>query len=241
MKPNVTIITKNEAKNLEECLNTIPTSWTVIVVDSGSVDNTVEIARTQGATVIKKSWMGFGLQKQYAVDQFEKGWILSIDADERVSKELAVEIENLSSEETDTAYRIPRLSYFKGQVIRHSGWRPDHVIRLFNSNYCCFNQNQVHESIIGFRSLKNLKADLLHYPYNDDDDIKRKAQLYGTLGNAQVKEKGSQQGFVISILKSSWSFFRTYIIRLGFLDKKAGFEIAVMNAKVTFFKYSRRL
>ena len=146
---SVTVITKNEAHNIEACLRSVAFADQVIVLDSGSTDNTVEIARTLGAEVsINTDWQGFGVQKNRALALAKSDWVLSIDADERLTAELQAEIQEVLNTPVFDAYRFPRLSSYCGQYIRHSGWYPDYVTRVFRRDAARFSDELVHERLI---------------------------------------------------------------------------------------------
>src|SRR5690625_2320332 len=170
MRLSVIIITKNEADNIAACLDSVAFADEFIVVDSGSTDDTREIARQKGALVTRTDdWPGFGPQKNRALALATGEWVLSIDADERVTPELASEIQTIIKQNSPTAvgYNIARLSNFCGRWIRHSGWWPDYVLRLFKRDSTRFSDDIVHESVLPPASVANLKNHLLHYPYRD--------------------------------------------------------------------------
>lgn len=241
MTPTVVLITKNEEKNIANCLTSIPSHWAIHIIDSGSTDNTAKIAKSfNNVTFTHQEWLGFGRQKQYAVDSTSGGWILNLDADEILSEPLIQEIENLSSKPSSLAYKIPRQSHFKNTKIRFSGWRPDYVIRLFHTKFCAYNDNIVHESVTGFTKLQTLKSNIIHFPYPDDKTIAKKIRLYGHLAQRQRIESQHHQSKIYAGLRCGWAFIRTYLLRLGFLDGPAGFNISLMNARVTFIKYSKK-
>lgn len=237
MIPTVVIITKNEERNIEACLDSIPQDWPTVVVDAYSTDRTVEIVTRKKARIIQKDWQGFGAQKQFGVDAAKAEWVLSLDADEKLSSELINEISALAITDRECAFKIPRKSFFLGKPINFCGWRPDYVIRLFNSSVCKFSKDIVHESIEGYTTCKSLQSSIIHFPYQTEKDVRDKSSLYGRLGKEQVSIRGKYSGRIIASLKSTWSFFRTYFIKLGFLDGGAGLKISLMNAKVTYSKY----
>ena len=229
---SVIIITLNEESNIKRCLESVRQFDEIIIVDSGSTDQTIDIAQKLGARVIHKDWLGFGPQKQYAVNQANHDWILSIDADEYLSIELISEISILNLENPTIAFEINRRSFFLGKEIKHSGWNPDYVTRIFNRNNCKFTNDLVHEKVIGFNKSTKLFGLMFHNTYTSLDQVEKKTKQYGSIGQQTRKKKKN------AILSAAWAFFRTYFIKLGFLDGISGFRIATMNARSTFIKYS---
>jgi glycosyltransferase involved in cell wall biosynthesis len=236
---SVILITRNEAANIRACLQSIAWADEIIVVDSGSTDNTVTIARQMGAQIYEHDWIGFGPQKNRALSYASKDWVFSIDADERMSPELRAEIEQaMRSGETD-GYFCPRLSQFCGQFIRHSGWYPDYVLRLFKRGTGRFSDSLVHESVLLTGQTGKLKNPLLHYSYLTSDDVERKVEHYSTAAAQQMFQSGKRSGRVGAALSGGWAFVRTYLLRLGALDGSAGWNIARMNARTTYLKYRK--
>jgi glycosyltransferase involved in cell wall biosynthesis len=236
---SVTIIAKNEAHNLRECLASVKWADELIVVDSGSTDGTCDIARKMGARVISTpDWPGFGAQKNRALAQATSDWVLSIDADERVTPALANEIRQAVQTAGQQAFSSPRLTYFLGQPVRHCGWYPDDSPRLFRRGRGRFSDHLVHEHIILDDPVTRLRSDLLHHSYRSMADVDKKVQDYGRAGSRQLIKAGKQVAAPTPYIKSGWAWVRTYLIRAGFLDGMAGLAIARMNARTTFLKYS---
>lgn len=235
---SVILITKNEAANIRACLESVAWADEIVVVDSGSTDETVEIAREFTDKVyVHSDWPGFGPQKNRALDYATGDWALSIDADERVTPELYAEIESVLNGAGAIAYRIPRLSSFCGRFMRHSGWRPDYVLRLFRRDMGRFSEAQVHEAVEVRGEVKDLQCDLLHYSYRDFDDVLAKLNLYSSASAKQMAGCGKRGGLATAILHGAWAFFRTYVLRAGFLDGREGFMLAVMNAENSYYRY----
>jgi len=226
------IITHNEEDNISKCLSSLIGFDEIIVVDSGSEDNTIEIAKTYGAKVIHQEWLGFGPQKKFAVSEAKHNWIFSIDADEYLSDESKYSIFKADLTNTKTAYSINRRSFFLGKEVKYSGWNPDWVIRLFNRNEANFTDDLVHERVTGFSNLHELDGLMFHNTYVSLEDVKNKTKKYGLLGQKSRKKKKNRY------LSSTWAFLRTFIVKLGILDGLSGLRIALMNAKATFIKYS---
>ena len=236
---SVTIITKNEAANIRACIESVAWADEIIVVDSGSHDGTIEICRELGAQVFVHDWPGFGMQKNRALSYASKDWILSLDADERVTPELRDRIVSAVQAAQHDGYYLPRRSQFCGQFIQHCGWNPDYVLRLFKRGKGKFSADLVHESILLNGATGKLNSPLLHYSYRTEADVQRKIQQYATAAAQQMFHAGKVAGSLDAPLHAAWAFVRTYGLRLGFLDGKAGYAIARMNATTTFLKYQK--
>ncbi len=237
---SVILITKNEAPNIRDCLQSVSWADEIIVVDSGSSDSTVNIAREMGAQVyVHADWPGFGPQKNRALAYATKDWVFSIDADERVTQELRAEIELSMRQTSVDGYFCPRLSQFCGKFVHHSGWYPDYVLRLFKRGAGKFSDSLVHESLILTGCAAKLKTPLLHYSYLTADDVERKVEHYSRAAAQQMFQAGKRSNWTRAALSGGWAFARTYIIRLGLLDGSTGWNIAVMNARTTYLKYRK--
>lgn len=239
MKLSVIVITKNEAGNIQACLDSVKFANQWIIVDSGSTDDTIAIARAAGATIVETNdWPGFGPQKNRALDAADGEWVLSLDADERIPVELRDEILAAISANTHSAYALPRLSSYCGHFIRHSGWHPDYIVRLFRRDSGRFSADLVHENVkIERGSIGKLKTAMVHYSYPDDDAYLRKLQQYSSLGARQAYAAGKRGGLGAAILHAMSSFLRSYVVRRGFLDGKAGLMVAISSAESTYHKY----
>lgn len=233
------IITKNEECNIRACLESVAWADEVIVVDSGSVDSTVAVCYELGATVYVHEWHGFGEQKNRALSYAKCDWVLSIDADERVTPELKVQLLHALEDDNISGYYIPRLSQFCGKFIRHSGWYPDYVLRLFKREQGRFSADLVHESVLLEGEVGKLSSPILHYSYVTPADVDRKVEQYSTAGARQMLERGKFATGLDAPLRAGWAFVRTYCLRLGFLDGTAGLSIARMNARTTYLKYKK--
>ena len=236
---SVILITKNEAANIRDCLESVAFADEIIVVDSGSTDDTVTIAREMGAKVYEHDWPGFGPQKNRALDHATGDWVFSIDADERVTPELRAELERAMRTGEAEGYYCPRLSQFCGTFIHHSGWYPDYVLRLFRRGKGRFSDSLVHESLRLDGRSKKLRAPLLHYSYLDRADVERKVAHYSDAAARQMHAAGKRTSLPRAALSAGWAFMRTYLVRLGVLDGRAGWSIAVMNARTTWLKYRK--
>ena len=240
MMLSVIIIAKNEAGNMRDCIESVAWADEIVLVDSGSEDDTVNIARSMGVRVyVHADWPGFGPQKNRALSYATGDWVLSIDADERVTPELRKEIEMAMQDPMAEGYYCPRLSQFIGKFIHHSGWYPDYVLRLFRRNAGKFSDSLVHEIVRLDGKTARLKNPLLHYSYLTQGDVERKVEQYSSAAAKQMHEAGKRAGLLSAILRGGWAFFRTYLLRLGILDGLAGFQIARMNARTTYLKYRK--
>lgn len=242
MKLSVIIITKNEARHIGDCIDSVSFADEIIVLDSGSTDGTREIAEGKGAKVsLTADWPGFGPQKNRALDLAGGEWVLSIDADERVTPELAQAIQRELEQPRGEAYNIARLSNFCGRWIRHSGWWPDHVLRLFKRGTARFKDVAVHESVLPRSQPLVLDGHFLHYPYADLETFIAKINLYSSEAAAMMHARGKKTSVLGATGHAIWTFTRIYLIRRGFLDGKEGFILATMGAAGSFFRYNKLL
>lgn len=236
-KLSVIIITKNEAEMIEGCLQSVNFADEIIVVDSGSTDQTVEISKQYTPNVYETDWPGFGIQKNRALSYAKGEWILSLDADERVSSKLAREIVRAIQSNTYVAYDLKFSPYFMGRKIRFGDWRQKHHVRLFQKKCGKFDNAIVHENLEIQGPIGELKGEMLHFSYRSQADVDRKVKVYSRYGAEKLRKAGRLGGFYIALLKGAFAFLRGYFIKLGFLDGWAGFRIAWMNTRYTFFKY----
>ena len=228
----VIIIAQNEEANIERCIRSCSDIGEILLIDSGSTDQTLHIAKKLGAKVIEQPWLGFGPQKRFGVAHSSTDWFLSLDADEYLSPELLNDIKSLPLTDPARAYAINRRCFFLGREVRFSGWNPDWVIRLANRRFWNFSDDLVHERLTGQGPVATVDGLLYHNSYPTQKEVGRKTQLYGQLGQ-QTRTRSKNK-----ILAASWSFFRTLILRLGILDGATGLGIARMNAKTSYIKYS---
>jgi len=234
------LITHNEAENLPDCLASLQ-DWVdeIVVVDNLSSDDTVRIAQQHGANVLQTpDWPGFGLQKNRALDLATCDWVLSIDADERVTPELMAEIQSiLATEPMLKAYEIPRLSWYCGKFIRHAGWRPDFVLRLFERDSARFSDDLVHERVVPTGNVGQLKHALLHYSYRNFSQVLHKVNAYSSASAQQAFASGKRSSVAGALGHGAWAFFRTYVLRAGFLDGSHGLALSISNAQTSYYKY----
>jgi glycosyltransferase involved in cell wall biosynthesis len=233
------IIAKNEARNIGACLDQLAFCDERIVVDGDSDDGTSEIARAKGARVTTAAWRGFGAQKNFALSLAGGDWVLSIDADERVSPALARAIQDAIGRPGVDGYEMPRRSSFLGREMRHSGWSPDYVLRLFRRGRARFTDDLVHERVICDGAVGRLAEPLLHYPVIGLEDAVGRMDRYSTAGAEMLVASGRSVSFGSGIAHGLWSFLRAYVWRLGFLDGREGFLLAVANAEGTYYRYMK--
>lgn len=237
---SVAVITLNEEDRLPDCLKSVSFADDIVVVDSGSTDNTIKIAEIYDARVFKEKWHGFGPQKQLAIDQCVHDWVLILDADERIPEQTAAEIYTLFAEPMKyAAYSFPRKNYFSGKWIRHGGWWPDRVVRLFNKRQCRMQPSIVHESLETMGSVEKILNPIAHHTNNTLKQSIEKMNRYSTAGAEQLYSKGVNASLLMAVLRAAWSFFHKYFLRLGFLDGFYGMNIAVTDAVSAFFKYAK--
>jgi glycosyltransferase involved in cell wall biosynthesis len=237
---SVIIIVHNEEENLPRCLESVKWADEVIVVDSHSTDRTPQIARDHGCKYFDLDWQGFGAAKQAALDHATCDWVLSIDADEAVSNELRASITSaISGSSPYRGYEMARLTDFLGKWIRHSGWYPDYILRLFRRDRGKFNQLVVHESIAVDGPIGRLKGDLLHFSYPNLEKYFAKSNRYTTLGAEEAFRLGKRGGVIQLLLKPPISFFKHYIQKAGFLDGLEGLLVSSLSAAAVFNKYAK--
>ena len=235
---SVIIITKNEAHCIRRCLESVRWADEIIVLDSGSSDETVAICREYTTHVFETDWPGYGVQKNRALNHASGDWILSLDADEQVSQELQTEIQHAIQSTTYTAWQMPRLSSYCGRFMRHGGWWPDWVLRLFKQNGAKFTTDLVHEHIEVLQGKTGrLNSPLIHYSYLNLEEVLNKVNSYSSAGAQVYLQKGKKVRLRTAILHGLWTFLRTYFIRLGFLDGREGFMLAVSNAETSYYRY----
>jgi len=239
---SITIITKNEEKRIAKCLDSVSFADEILVVDSGSTDRTVEIARQYGARVIQQSWLGYGRQKQFAVDQAKNDWVLSLDADEWLSIELAISIQKALSEPVHMVYRVARRNKFLGRWLAHGEGYPDISTRLFHRGYASWSFDAVHERVISSLNPGRISGDLMHESEDGLGMFLRKQVRYAEIQSHQLIESHGLFWVFFKLLTSPFSrFVKNYLIRLGFLDGYQGLVFSLASSYATFKKYSMAL
>jgi len=242
MQLSAIIITRNEQSHILDCLAALDFADEVIVVDNASTDNTVELARQRGAKVhVAPDWPGFGPQKNRALALATGDWVLSVDADERVSPALRAEIlQVVARPGGPVAYRFPRTSSYCGQFMQHSGWYPDRVLRLFRRDQAKFSDDLVHERVLTRGRVADLTEPLLHLSFPDFESVLDKVNRYSTAGSQAMVTKGKNASLTGAVGHGLWAFFRTYVLRRGFLDGQLGLALAISNAEGTYYRYAKR-
>ena len=243
MSLSVVIIACNESRVIARCLQSVRWADEIILLDSGSTDDTVAIARSLKAKVtVTPDWPGYGAQKNRAVELATGDWILSLDADEWVTPELRAELEAaMRAPAGHAAFRLPRLSSYCGRAMRHSGWWPDHVTRLFRRGNARFSADLVHERVIVDGTIGTLKSPLMHEAIVDLADAIGKMNAYSTAGAQMRHERGATATLTGAVVHGLWTFIRTYFLRGGFLDGREGFMLAVSNAEGAYYRYAKLL
>ncbi len=233
------VITLNEERNIERCIRSVPFASDVVVVDSRSQDRTREIATSLGARVLEKDWMGYGPQKKFATEAAGQDWILSLDADEVLSPELAQEIQDrFASLNPQTGYEMPRKSWHLGRWIRHGGWYPDYQLRLYHRKYSQWPEAQIHERVQA-EKVERFRSPLLHYVFVDLADQVATNNRYSSLLAEKDWRAGRKFSLMKLLVKPGTKFFETYLLKLGFLDGLAGFLISISAAYSIFLRWSK--
>ena len=239
---SVALIVKNEKLNLTECLETVKWADEIVVLDAGSEDKTIEIAKQYTDKVfLNDDWQGYGLQRQRLQALTSSDWILMLDADERLTPELTSAIkEALNKNDQNIVYALPRLSWCFGKFIRHSGWYPDYVTRLYAKDKAQYNNKLVHEKLEYESNMKlvKLKGDLLHYTYRDLEHYLVKSAGYASAWAEQRQQKGKSSSLLQGFLHGIACFLKMYVFRFGFLDGKQGLLLALLSGHSTFAKYA---
>jgi glycosyltransferase involved in cell wall biosynthesis len=236
-KISATVITKDEEVNIAGCLQSLAWTDEIIVLDSGSNDKTVEIAKTYTDKVFVETWRGQGRQKNRAVELAAGPWIVSLDADERISPELAREIRRAIGDDVQAAFAVRRKNMYQGKWIRHCGWWPDWVKRVFKKNDAHFSTDAIHDSLQTAGSVKRLKNPILHYSFNSPEDFLTRTCSYAHHQAIEMHRNGRRASAWTAISHAVFAFLHTYITRLGFLDGTAGVLISVSNFVGVFYRY----
>ncbi|MCF8451426.1 MAG: glycosyltransferase family 2 protein [Taibaiella sp.] len=242
MRISVTVITYNEEKNLARCLESVKdVADEIVVVDSNSTDNTVQIAISLGARVVSRPFEGYARQKSIASAEATNNWILSLDADEALTPELRESLLLVKSGAKNNVYRMSRLTNYCGKWIRHCGWYPDYQTRLYDKTKGAWQELKVHEywkpqqgEMIG-----TLRGDLLHYSFTSISAHLQKIEKYSELAAMAAVERGKSASILKVIFSPFWHFVSEYFIKLGFLDGFYGYIICRLSAYSAFIKYSK--
>jgi len=240
-KLTVTVITRDEAANLEAALASVAWADEIVVVDSNSTDDTVAIARRHGARVETRAFPGYGAQKNYAASIASHDWVLSLDADERIGPELAADIRQLLEREPEKrGYRIPRVTWYLGRWIRTTDWYPDYQLRLYDRRAAEWSARRVHESV----HLKNgepgrLAHEIQHLAYRNISDHLATIDRYTTLAAQQAAADGRRASTLRLLMLPAFAFLRNYVLRRGFMDGGAGLIVSILNSYYVFLKSAK--
>ncbi|MBI3044329.1 MAG: glycosyltransferase family 2 protein [Betaproteobacteria bacterium] len=241
MTLSVIIITRNNEATIRRCVESVAWADEIVVVDSGSGDRTVEICREFTAKVSRTAdFPGHGPQKNRALDLATGDWVFSLDSDEWVTAELRAELERAVAAPGDrAAFMMPRRSSFCGRFMRHSGWWPDYVTRLFRRGAARFSEDHTHDRLIVEGRRGRLKPPILHEAVTDLEQVLVKVNLYSSSSAALFHRDGRRASLLTALFHGGWAFFRTYFLRLGFLDGREGFLLAVTNAEGSYYRYAK--
>lgn len=233
----VTIVAKNEAANIADCVASARFADEVLVLDSGSRDDTVALARAAGARVEITDWPGYGPQQNRAIDLARGDWVFSLDADERIGEALAQEIRAAIAQPRYDGYEVPRRSLFVTRFLRHSGWWPDRTRRLVRRGRGRFTTHEIHANLRIDGTVGRLRAPLVHYSYRDLASVLEKMNRYSSGSARDLYAQGRRSSLAGAIGHGLWAFVRTYLLRLGVLDGAEGFMVAVVNAETSYYKH----
>lgn len=260
---SVAIITKDEEVNLPACLGSVAFAEQIVVVDSGSTDGTLQIARDFGCDVFEEPWRGgFGAQKQFAIDQCHCPWIIILDADERIPAETAAVIKRITNigpgdmgeqiclrpeggdpgqvvSGATAGYSFPRKNYFQGRWIRHAGWWPDRLVRLFRRGQGGMSPATVHEGLEVNGIVEPLDVPIEHFTESDLSKILQKIDRYSSLGAKEAYDAGRRATVIKAMSRAGLTFFQDYVLRLGILDGPQGLTLAITDSVNKFFKYAK--
>src|SRR5579859_1902160 len=240
MKITATIITLNEERNIARAIESLRCADEILIVDSGSVDRTVELAENLGVRVIEAGWRGYAGQKNWAAEQASYDWILSLDADEALSESLEAEIWTLKKNGPQAdAYTMPRMARYLGKWILHSGWYPDRKIRLYHRQKARWVGDFVHESVQVKGKLGHFESNLLHFTCDSIAEHVKTLDRYTTLAAQEIAARKLSVPLSRMIVDPPWTFMKSYFFQRGFLDGIEGLIIAYMAAFYTFLKYSK--
>ena len=236
----VTIITLNEARHIAAAIDSATWADEILVVDSGSTDDTVTIAGGKGVRVMSRTWPGYVDQKNYAASVASHDWIFSLDADERVTPALAAEVRGIvDGTPTDRAFRVPRVTFHLGRWIRTTDFYPDYQTRLYDRRAARWQGKYVHESVVADGPVGQLQNELQHYSYRDLSDHLDRINRYSTLAAQQLHESGRRAGPADLLLHPPAAFLRNYVLRGGFADGMAGLTISLVNAYSVLLKFAK--
>jgi glycosyltransferase involved in cell wall biosynthesis len=238
LKVSAIVITKDNERTIRRCIESLRWADEIVVVDSGSTDATPDICRALGARVhVTVDWPGHGPQKNRALDLATGEWVFSLDSDEWVTPGLRAEIERTLAVPDAAGYAVPRRSSFCGRFMRHSGWWPDYVVRLFRRDAGRFTDDHTHERLKVDGAVRRLREPIMHEAIDNLEQMLGKMNAYSTAAAHMKMQQGKRGTLVTAVAHGVWAFFRTYVLRLGFLDGREGFMLAVANAEGSYYRY----
>ena len=236
----ITIITLNESRHIAAAIDRAAWADEILVVDSGSTDDTVSIATAKGVRVMSRTWPGYVDQKNYAASVASHDWIFSLDADERVTPSLAAEVRTIvDGNSTERAFRVPRVTFHLGRWVRTTDFYPDYQTRLYDRRAARWQGKYVHESVAADGPVGQLKNELQHYSYRDLSDHLDRINQYSTLAARQMHESGRRATPIDLLLHPPAAFLRNYLVRGGFADGMAGLTISLVNAYSVLLKFAK--
>ena len=238
---SVAIITKNEEENIRQCLQSVAFAGQIVIVDSGSTDSTLQIAAQFGCEIYHEEWRGFGPQKQSAIEKCRNPWVLVLDADERIPADTADIIKKIVTDPDtgEAGFSFPRRNYFQGRWIRHAGWWPDRIVRLFRKDAGRMSAAIVHESVEVQGIIGSLDTAIDHYTESRLSKIIQKIDRYSTLGAETAFKEGKTSSTGGAFLRALFTFIQDYLLRLGILDGMPGLTLAITDSINKFFKYAK--
>ncbi|MFP3797722.1 glycosyltransferase family 2 protein [Paraburkholderia sp. SIMBA_027] len=238
---SVIVVAMNEAHDIRDCLESVRgLALETIVFDSGSTDGTPDICRALGARVFETDWPGDGPQKNRALAEARGDWVICLDADERLSPELRAEIETLLAQGSPhAAFSTPRRSSFCGRFMKHSGWWPDRIVRLFRRGGARFTDVRTHTHLEIDGTTGRFDGPFIHISMPDLHEALDKTNVYSSEGALTMAENGKRSSLAKALGKGFWAFFRTWVIRAGFLDGAEGLMLAINNAETTYYRYAK--
>jgi len=235
------VVCYNEEKNIRDCLESLRWCDEIVVVDSFSTDRTVEIARQYTDRVIQRPWAGYRDQKAFAHSQATRQWVMLVDSDERVTPELRDEIQRALAGDGGgyMGYAVPRLVFYLGRWWRRGGWYPDYDVRLFRRDKATWGGADPHEKILVDGAVRRLQHPLHHFSYRNIDDHMERINRFTSISSRELRKEGGQWRLADALLRPAFRFFRSYILKRGFMDGFAGFYVAVTAAVYVFLKYAK--
>jgi len=236
---SIVILARNEARNIVDCVRSARFADEIVVLDSGSTDGTPELARAEGARVSASTdWPGFGPQKNRALALATGDWVFSLDADERITPDLREQVRQaIAQPGGHAAFAVHRLSSYCGRDMRHSGWYPDRIVRLFRRGAARFSDDLVHERVLVDGPVGQLQGELLHRSMPDFEAVLDKVNRYSTAGAQALAARGRRASPATALAHGLWAFVRTYVVQRGFLDGAMGLALAISNAEGTYYRY----